>query len=101
MRRETEALTIPTEIAAGTPRNMERFFTGARVEIDTAVWTATLQIQERMGSGAWRTIGANFTGGTGGTRDIPDSATEIRVNVTAYTSGEPVGRVAGIDTTKV
>lgn len=100
MRREIVNVIIPAEVAAGTPTEMERFGYNARVEVDTGAWAATIQIQERVGSGAWRTIGANFSGGTGGMRDIPDSATQVRANVTAYTSGSPTGRVAGIDTTK-
>lgn len=100
MRRETVPMTVPGAVETGTPVPMERFGANARAEIDSGSWAATIKIQERMGDGEWRTIGANFTGGTGGVCEIPDSATHVRAQVTVYTSGAVTARVSGIDTTK-
>lgn len=93
-----ESLTLPTSVSAGAAApvgGVER----KTVSIEGS-FTATYQIQISLDTSnapaatSWQNEGAALT--TAGTLEISKPCAYVRANCTAYTSGTPTGRIAGV-----
>lgn len=60
----------------------------------TGVGTGTYQVQVSYDGTNFVNLGSAFT--ADGTLAVPDAVKQVRVRCTAYTSGTPVGAVAGV-----
>lgn len=82
-------LAVPTSVAAG-PAVALRPDESATVYL-TGTFTATVQMQVSLDGTNWLNDGSALT--AAGTLLISKAANYVRANVTAYTSGTPVGKL--------
>lgn len=94
MRPEAISLPVPAAVAAGASIDSSLYREGS-VQIG-GTFVATIQVEFRQHSSMpWSPVGAPLT--APGFVDVPHCAFELRTNVTAYTSGTPLGYFAGFN----
>ena len=88
------SLPVPQAVQAGAPVSVEAF-RGVNVQV-TGTFVATLDIQASLDGTNWSSVVVGVSAPA--YEFIPNLiAKAIRVNVTAYTSGQPVATVGGFD----
>lgn len=92
MRAVRTTLAIPTSVAAGAATDANEIV-DKTVQI-SGTFVATIQLQGTIDGSVWNDLGDPITAAT--TVMVLGTFKAIRVNVTAYSSGTPVGHVSGL-----
>lgn len=95
MARRSVVIPVPASVSTGAAVDIDLFDRDAMVLIN-GIGTGTYQIQYSMKSGVWHQLGVDITA-DGAPQTLPNGALQVRVNVTAYTSGTPTCHVAGVE----
>jgi len=94
MRREDIQLEVPSAVAPGKAAVVGTLV-DKWVQVDGS-FVATMRIEGRMKlSPAWQQVGADIT--APGTFQVAPLYYEVRVNVTAYTSGSAAAALGALD----
>lgn len=98
--KKVRSIAVPTSVAAGAATDVKDL-TGLQATL-AGTLSATYQFQVSYDNGtSFVNHGTALTAAGIVATAIPDAATQVRWNCTAYTSGTPTSAIAGVKDTEV